>query len=69
MAYGINRIISDISYLNTEGITSSFNISLSEVKRPRGTVDVLIGFDYEAWHPVKEQSIDHLLVLCNIFGK
>ena len=33
MSYGINRITSDISYLNTEGITSSFNMSQSEVKR------------------------------------
>ena len=57
MAYGINRITSDISCLSIEGVINSFNMPLNEVKRPCGTVDVLIGFDYAAWHPVKEQSI------------
>lgn len=33
--------------------------------RPPGTVDVLIGYNYAAYHPQKEQSTNNLLLLNN----
>ena len=37
--------------------------------RPRGVVDVLIGYEYADFHPQKEQSSGHLLLLKNRFGR
>ena len=34
----------------------------------KGEIDCLIGYDYAAFHPVKIQSIDNLLLLKNQFG-
>ena len=41
----------------------------ADISRPEGEVDLLIGYDYAAWHPVKEQESRQLLILGNCFGK
>ena len=45
------------------------NISERELKRPFGKEDILVGYNYAAWHPFCEQSCQHLLILTNSFGK
>ena len=53
-----------------KGVLSIFkNVNLEELIRPIGEIDVLIGFEYAGYHPVTEQSADHLLVMQNRFGK
>ena len=36
---------------------------------PCWETDILIGYKYGGYHPVREQSSDYLLVLVNIFGR
>ena len=42
---------------------------MDNVSRPHGMVELLIGYDYAGWHPVREASLDHLLILSNVCGK
>ena len=70
VAYGIEIITNDISSINVYEVNKLFHGSnIPVVQRPSGTVDLLVGFDYAAWHPIKEQAVEHLLILSNIFGK
>ena len=41
----------------------------TDIQRPVGEVDVLIGCEYAGFHPVPEQSVDNLILLRNQFGK
>lgn len=44
--YGIDQITSDIETINFEGVICLFrNVSLEEIKRPAGSVDILIGYE------------------------
>ena len=36
--------------------------------QPAGPVDVLIGYEYAAYHPQRTQNVGHLLLLQNRFG-
>ena len=66
--YGINKITSDIEHVDVESIAHLFrNITKDEIARPAGPVDVLIGYEYAAYHPEREQNIDHLVLLKNRF--
>ena len=68
--YGINKITSDIEHVDVESIAHLFrNITNDEIARPAGPVDVLIGCEYAAYHPEREQSIGHLVLLKNRFGR
>ena len=41
----------------------------SQICRPvDGTIDILISYQYAAYHPVPVESIGHLLLMENIFG-
>ena len=44
-------------------------VSKEEVMRPTGTVNVRVGYEYAGFHPQKEQSSGHLLLLSNRFGR
>ena len=44
-------------------------VSREQIERPRGQVDLLIGFEYAGYHPIRLQAVDHLLVLENRFGR
>ena len=69
-AYGIERISSKMEYIEVNNIVNLFKkLNLSEVRRPKGEVDVLIGTDYYVMHPDKEQIIDTLVLCTNQFGK
>ena len=69
-AHSINSISGDISQLNISKTKKYFpGINDKILMRPRGEVDILIGYNYAAWHPIAERSHKHLLVLSNSFGK
>ena len=66
--YGIDKIASDIQTINLDGIHRLFgNEAKREITRPTGEADVSIGFEYAGFHPQKEQSSEHLLLLKNRF--
>ncbi|KAJ7384836.1 hypothetical protein OS493_019513 [Desmophyllum pertusum] len=68
--YGIDKITSDIQSIDIDGVTGLFkNIPKEDIMRPTGVVDVLIGYEYADFHPQKEQSSGHLLLLENRFGR
>lgn len=68
--YGISKITSDIEHVNVESIAHLFrNVSKDEIARPAGPVDVLIGYEYAAFHPEREQNNGHLVLLKNRFGR
>ena len=68
--YGVKHISSGISQIDLKQVVSLFkNITEAEVRRPQGSIDVLMGYDYAAFHPRVQESNGHLLLLCNQFGK
>ena len=68
--YGIREISSKIREIKVDDIIHLFtNLKKSDVKRPTGFIDVLVGFDYESLHPTREQVYENLLLLSNPFGK
>ena len=69
-AYGIERITSDIESVNIDDIVHLFkNVTKEEIERPSGPVDILISYEYAAYHPEREQNIGHLVLLRNRFGR
>ena len=68
--YGINKLTSHIEHVDVESIAHLFrNVSKDEMARPVGPVDVLIGYEYAACQPEREQNIGHLVLLKNRFGR
>ncbi|XP_078370325.1 uncharacterized protein LOC144654092 [Oculina patagonica] len=67
--YGIEKITSNIQSVNVDNISHLFSVPSDDIQRPTGTVDVLIGYEYAGFHPDKEQSAEHLLLLRNRFGR
>ena len=68
-AYGIEKITNDITSVGVESIAHLFkDVSTFDLQRPAGSVDLLIGLEYAAWHPRRVQSSGHLLLLKNQFG-
>ena len=68
--YGIDKITSEIQSVNIDGVIKLFkNIPREDILQPSGAVDVLIGYEYAAYHPQNEQSSGHLLLLKNRFGR
>ena len=67
---GIEQISTNIESVNLEGVLSLFKkYGVSEANRPdSGPVDLLIGFSYAGYHPVKVESNGHLLLMENRFG-
>ena len=43
-------------------------LNKGSAERPKGEIDVLIGYNYAAWHPVPKLSDGHLVILSNSFG-
>ena len=69
-AFGIDSIINAISHVEVDELLHLFdNINKEDVRRPAGEVDILVGLEYAAWNPVREQSYEHLLIYGNVFGK
>ena len=68
-AIGIEQISTAIRPINTQRISKIFKIKESELNRPNtGEVDMLVGLQYAAFHPVCEKVEGHLLLYKNQFG-
>ena len=64
---GIQKISTHIEFIDTSGIVSKFkNNEAKHVSRPvDGSIDMLIGFQYAAYHPICIEAIEHLLLMKN----
>ena len=70
IAYGIDKISTDLKDINIKEALKLFkNVTVDDICRPTGEIDVLVGFEYAGYHPSKKESIEHLLLLENRFGK
>ena len=62
-AYGIDQITSDIESLSTENLANLFKgVSKDDIMQPARPVDILIGYEYAAYHPQRTQNVGHLLL-------
>ena len=68
-AYGIKKISTEIEKIDV-GIVKHLFVDINEniLERPGGEVDMLIGFEYAGFHPIRMQAADHLLLMKNRFG-
>ena len=68
--FGIDKITREIPHVSPETISGHFGkADLTNLARPSGDVDLLIGYQYAGWFPEVERRSGHLVVLSNIFGK
>ena len=68
--YGIDKISSELKHIDISGTAKLFNgVDITELKRPHGEIDVLIGFEYVGYHPGRINQNDNLLIMENQFGK
>ena len=51
--YGIEKISTEIKTINVQGVLFD-GIQMKELKRPSGEIDVLIGYEYAGFHPVRQ---------------
>ena len=67
---GIDQISTCIERIDVGGVSKLFsNKEARKVERPAsGMIDLLIGFSYAAFHPVKVEEVGHLLLMENRFG-
>ena len=69
-AYGIDVIANVSTEVDRNVVSRCFGKDEgNELTRPCGQIDLLVGYEYAAWHPVQIKATDHLLLLSNIFGK
>ena len=55
--------------MDLQPIHSIFKEHIQDINRPEsGDIDLLIGYEYAAFHPVPEKSQNHLMLLRNRFG-
>ena len=67
--YGRDKISIEEHRKNLSNIKCLFQgLTSSDIIRPVGEIDILIGFEYAGYYSVREQSSDHLLILGNKFG-
>ena len=67
-AYGISKISSPIEAIETDKYAALLDVDPSQIQRPEGEVDMLIGLEYAGFHPDKEKIYDHLVLFKNQFG-
>ena len=67
---GIETISTDVEAIDLTEIKKMFNSKEAiEIERPKsGSVGLLIGFSYAAFHPAKIEEVGHLLLMKNRFG-
>ena len=71
VAYGIDTISSDITSIKLDNVVhkfADFNVSLNQVIRPTGKIDILIGQRYARLHPSHLKTIDDLVLYNSMFG-
>ena len=68
-AYGIHTISTKIEAVPLEKIASLLQIPEGELNRPQeGEIDILIGQQYAALHPIRIKSNGNLILMENEFG-
>ena len=69
-AVGIDVISSSVNHIKVDEIGKIFPwIDVNRVKCPiKGQIDILIGFQYAAYHPTRIDNSEHFLLLENRFG-
>ena len=67
---GIERISTEIERIEISKVLNQFKTEEAmKVRRPEcGDIDLLVGFQYAAYHPVKREELEHLLLMQNRFG-
>jgi len=67
---GIETISTDVEAIDLTEIKKMFNSKEAiEIESPKsGSVGLLIGFSYAAFHPAKIEEVGHLLLMKNRFG-
>ena len=68
--FGIDKISTEIHKIDISHLIKEFKSpQASQLSRPlEGSIDLLIGYQYAAYHPVPVESVDHLLLMENRFG-
>ena len=68
--YGIEQISTAIEESDIEGLAKLFPyIDKQRIRHAKpGNVDILVGYDHAAYHPVRIDNIDHLVLNENRFG-
>ena len=68
-AHSIAKISKEINGIDYAKVNKCFpDFPQDELRRPTGEIDILVGYNYAAWHPIREQSFGHLLILTSLFG-
>ena len=68
--YGINMISQEHLNDNADSLINKFpGVNKNEISRPKGEIEVLIGFNYALLHPRVSQASNNLMLLENRFGK
>ena len=67
-AFGISRISTAIESNDISEVSKLFSVTAKDIERPTGEIDMLIGFEYAGFHPVKKEAVNHLLLMENQFG-
>ena len=53
-------------YISAKGVLHLFDdMKEVDIQKPTGEIDVLIGYEYAGFHPLREQSVGHLIILSN----
>ena len=67
---GIEKISTETNFVDIESLKNVFtDRNASKATRPSpGKVDLLLGFDCAAYHPVSVECVGHLLLMRNRFG-
>ena len=62
--YGIDKITNNVQNVDVSYIAKLFtDVSTKDIDCPTGEIEVLLGYQYAAYHPQREQNISHLLLL------
>ena len=68
--YGIETITYGTETVDISRVLHMFKrVKGEEVQRPRGAMDLLIGFNYAKFHPRRMQTVNNLVLMENGFGK
>ena len=67
--YGFDKISANVKYIIVKGVLHLFNdIKEVDIQRPTSEIDLLVGYEYAGFNPVREQSVGHLIILSNQFN-
>ena len=68
-AYGISEITAPVGEVNVSKVIHLFNyVGISDLKRPVGDIDLLVGSDWCPIMPEVQQTVDRLQLMRNLFG-